>query len=88
MERIRIENPIWNEHSVGLVYYKLNEDIEVSIETLNKKGLRIFPNVYIFRSKNKDKYKTYTSTSGFSTKLIIVPIKDLEKTNKYNLIWE
>ena len=83
MYRIRRRTPIWKTKSIGLAYYELNEDVEVSIDYLDKNGLRLFPYVYIFRCKNKDKYPVQIIKG---VKLIIVPIKDLEITKKLNLL--
>jgi len=78
MRLIKIKEPIWHTHSVGIADRKITKDLKVRILYKTREGSKLYPNDF-FISKTKAKTYPLRPAKGRVPALRIIPINDLER---------
>jgi hypothetical protein len=73
--KLIIHTPIFSTQSIGIAAHRITSDLEIEIDYKEKKGERIYPNIYFMKKEDIIKYPTQIHRGII---LYIVPIKDLK----------
>ncbi|MBA7711501.1 hypothetical protein ES703_120467 [subsurface metagenome] len=81
--RIQIRSPIWGRQEVGIAEYRMySEILEVEITYRDKKGRRIYPNLYRIERRQA---LSYPRKCIHGCWLRIIPLADfMEVVSEYN----
>lgn len=74
MKRIKIREPIWATHSIGIADYLLTENIEIEITYINLNRIKLYPDTYI---ATPEFIKQFPTQIRKKIVLHIVPINQL-----------
>ena len=81
--RIQLNSPIWGHQQVGIAEYRMfSEVLEVEIIYRDKKGRRVYPNLYRIERRQA---LSYPRQCVHGTWLRIIPLRDfMEVVREHN----